>query len=394
MTNLLIKLFIKDKDNIKDKAVRHKYGNLGGFVGIACNMLLFLIKIFAGIASGSIAVTADAFNNLSDMGSSVVTLLGFKIASKSPDKDHPFGHGRMEYMSGFIVSVVIIIVGFELLTDSIDKVFHPETLNVSWVVIAILAVSIIIKFWMGLFNNKVGSIINSAALKATARDSINDAISTSAVLLTTLINFTFSINLDGYIGVLVALFIMYGGFSAAKDMISPLLGAAPDPETVNMIKDTVLKNDYFVGIHDLIIHDYGPGRCFASLHVEVPDSVNIVECHEVIDACEKDVFERLGIVLVIHMDPIATSDSKRNAMDAIVKNIISSIDKSLSYHDLRIVDGEKRVNIIFDVVKPFDVKYTDQELIETIQQKLWEINPAYYCIIEIDRDYTPEKRGE
>ena len=388
MTKLLIKLFIKDSENIKDKNVRRKYGNLGGFVGIFSNLLLFALKLFAGIISGSIAITADAFNNLSDMGSSVLTMLGFKIAAKSPDKDHPFGHGRMEYMSGFIVSVVIIIVGFELFTSSVSKIFNPEAILVNWLTITILIVSIAVKLWQGLFNNNLGKILNSAALKATAKDSINDVVATSAVLLTSVISLIFDINIDGYVGVLVAGFIMYGGFSAAKEMLSPLLGEQPDPELVNEIRSTVLENDEFVGMHDLIVHDYGPGRCFASLHVEVPDTVDIVSCHEQIDACEKMVFEKLGVVLVIHMDPIATKDERRNAIDLIVKDIIYSIDETLSYHDLRIVDGEKRINIIFDVVKPYEIKMTDRELIDLIQDKLWEVDPAYYCVIDIDHEFS------
>lgn len=388
MTKLLIKLFIKDSENIKDKNVRRKYGNLGGFVGIFSNLLLFALKLFAGIISGSIAITADAFNNLSDMGSSVLTMLGFKIAAKSPDKDHPFGHGRMEYMSGFIVSVVIIIVGFELFSSSVSKIFNPEAILVNWLTITILIVSIAVKLWQGLFNNKLGKILNSAALKATAKDSINDVVATSAVLLTSVISLIFDINIDGYVGVLVAGFIMYGGFSAAKEMLSPLLGEQPDPELVNEIRSTVLENDEFVGMHDLIVHDYGPGRCFASLHVEVPDTVDIVSCHEQIDACEKMVFEKLGVVLVIHMDPIATKDERRNAIDLIVKDIICSIDETLSYHDLRIVDGEKRINIIFDVVKPYEIKMTDRELIDLIQDKLWEVDLAFFCVIEIDHEFS------
>ncbi len=388
MTNLIIKLFIKDSDNIKDKGVRHAYGNLGGIVGIICNLILFIIKLTAGLLSGSIAVTADAFNNLSDMGSSIVTLLGFKLASKLPDKDHPFGHGRMEYMSGFIVSVVIIIVGFELLTGSIGKIFLPQAISVDLVTILILIVSILVKFWMGLFNNKLGNIINSAALRATASDSINDVIATSAVLLTSLINMIFDINLDGYIGVLVAGFIMYGGFATAKDMLSPLLGTQPDPEMVSDIKNMVLQNEMFVGMHDLIVHDYGPGRCFASLHVEVPDTIDVVSCHEQIDACEKSVLEKLGVDIVIHMDPIATENERRNAIEAVLRNVIASVNCRLKYHDLRVVDGEKRVNIIFDVVKPCDIKMTDCQMTDLIQKKMWEVCPTFYCVINIDREYS------
>ena len=387
MTKLLIRLFIKNSDNVKDKNVRKNYGNLGGLVGIACNLILFTIKLVAGIISGSIAITADAFNNLSDMGSSVVTLLGFKLASKSPDKDHPFGHGRMEYMSAFIVSVVIIVVGFELLTSSIEKIFNPEDIYVNAVTLVVLVLSILVKFWLGLFNNKLGDIINSTALKATAKDSINDVVATSAVFLTSLISMFFGLNLDGYVGVLVAIFIMYGGFSTAKEMLSPLLGTQPEPELVSEIKSAVLENDAFVGMHDLIIHDYGPGRCFASLHVEVPDTVDVISCHEIIDACEKDVLEKTGVELVIHMDPIATECEKRNAIASVLNEILPLIDNRLHYHDLRIVDGEKRVNIIFDIVKPYEVEMSDREMIDAIQSKLSEIDTTFVCVINIDREY-------
>ncbi|MBQ9846627.1 MAG: cation transporter [Clostridia bacterium] len=387
MTKLLINLFVKNSDDIKDKIVRKSYGNLGGLVGIACNLILFTIKLIAGILSGSIAITADAFNNLSDMGSSVVTLLGFKLASKSPDKDHPFGHGRMEYMSAFIVSVVIIVVGFELLTSSIEKIFNPEDIHVNAVTLVVLIISIIVKFWLGIFNNKLGDIINSSALKATAKDSINDVVATSAVLLTSLISMAFGLNLDGYVGVLVAIFIMYGGFSTAKEMLSPLLGTQPEPELVSEIKSAVLENDAFVGMHDLIVHDYGPGRCFASLHVEVPDTVDVISCHEIIDACEKAVFEKTGVEIVIHMDPIATECEKRNAIASILNEILPLIDSRLHYHDLRIVDGEKRVNIIFDIVKPYEVEMSDREMIDAIQDKLSEIDATFVCVMNIDREY-------
>ncbi|MBQ2815317.1 MAG: cation transporter [Clostridia bacterium] len=387
MTKLLINLFVKNSDDVKDKNVRKSYGNLGGLVGIACNLILFTIKLVAGVLSGSIAITADAFNNLSDMGSSIVTLLGFKLASKSPDKDHPFGHGRMEYMSAFIVSVVIIVVGFELLTSSIEKIFSPEDIYVNTVTVIVLVLSIIVKFWLGIFNNKLGEIINSTALKATAKDSINDVVATSAVLLTSLISMAFGLNLDGYVGVLVAIFIMYGGFSTAKEMLSPLLGTQPEPELVSEIKSAVLENEAFVGMHDLIIHDYGPGRCFASLHVEVPDTVDVISCHETIDACEKDVIEKTGVELVIHMDPIATECEKRNAIAAVLNEILPMIDSRLHYHDLRIVDGEKRVNIIFDIVKPYEVEISDREMIDSIQAKLSEIDSTFVCVINIDREY-------
>ena len=389
MTKLLIKLFIKDSENIKDKNVRRKYGNLGGFVGIFSNLLLFALKLFAGIISGSIAITADAFNNLSDMGSSVLTMLGFKIAAKSPDKDHPFGHGRMEYMSGFIVSVVIIIVGFELFSSSVSKIFNPEAILVNWLTITILIVSIAVKLWQGLFNNKLGKILNSAALKATAKDSINDVVATSAVLLTSVISLIFDINIDGYVGVLVAGFIMYGGFSAAKEMLSPLLGEQPDPELVNEIRSTVLENDEFVGMHDLIVHDYGPGRIFASVHVEMAAERDVLESHDVIDNIEVELAQKLNCMATIHMDPIAVNDEKVTMLRMMVSERMTQLfGEDVSIHDFRVVEGPTHTNVIFDIVVPFGFEHSDTKVSEMVKHNISEIEEIdYRAVIKVEHAY-------
>lgn len=388
MTNLLIRLFVKDSRNTAEQQVRTAYGNLAGFAGIACNVLLFVFKLLAGLLSGSISITADAFNNLADMGSSVVTLLGFKIAAKPADKEHPFGHGRMEYMSGFLVAVAIILVGFELLQSAVGKIFEPATITINTVVIIILAASILVKLWMYFFFKKIARSINSSAIATTAKDSLNDVISTAAVLASTLLFSFTGVNVDGYIGTAVALFILYGGYNAAKEMLDPLLGEAPDPELVAAVRDGVLGYDGFIGIHDMVVHSYGPGRVFVSLHVEVDANSDIVETHEMIDLCEHEVGERLGIELVVHMDPIATDDEHVNELKAMVHDIVVGINSGLNIHDFRVVDGVNRTNLIFDVAVPYGMPMTDSELRTAIQEAVWAVDKRYYCVIDIDNVYT------
>lgn len=388
MTNLLIRLFVKNSGETSDPAVRTAYGNLSGFTGIICNLLLFIIKLLAGLLSGSISITADAFNNLSDMGSSVVTLLGFKIAAKPADKEHPFGHGRMEYMSGFLVAVVIIIVGFELLHSAVDKIIQPAAIVASALTVSILIVSILIKLWMYLFFRKIGNTIRSSAVRTTARDSLNDVIATSTVLITSLLALVFDINIDGYVGSAVAVFIMYGGYSAAKEMLSPLLGEAPDPQLVTDIRDGVMAYDGFVGMHDLVIHNYGPGRMYASLHVEVRADCDVVEMHEIIDHCEHEVGTRLGVELVLHMDPIVTDDQHLNEVKAQVAELVKGINSQLSIHDFRMVSGVNRTNLIFDVAVPYGIGRTDNQLRGDIQQAVWTLDKHYFCVINFDNVFV------
>ncbi len=392
MTELLAKLFIKDSENIKDNTVRKAYGTLGGIVGIICNLILCIIKITVGVISGSISIMADGLNNLSDMGSSLVTIIGFKLAGKPADRDHPFGHGRMEYMSAFIVAVFILIVGIDLMESSATAFFNGEktpTYNI-WAVI-VLVVSVLIKFWMFLFNNKLGKKISSDVLKATAKDSLNDALATTAILISvavsTFINLPF--NLDALMGILVSLFILWAGISSARDTINEILGKPPEKELIDNLENTILSFKEFVGIHDLIVHNYGPGRQFASVHVEVPQNIDVVKCHEQIDLCEKLVGEQLDLSLVIHMDPIdinneAITDTRQKMSEAI-----KVIDEKLTLHDFRMTPlSEKRTNLIFDVVVPSNVKLSEKELSEKIINLAKLINPIFECVITFDSDFS------
>ena len=391
MTHILLKIFIKG--DLGDKGVREKCGTLGGIVGIVCNLVLFGIKLLAGLLSGSVSIIADAFNNLSDMGSSVVTMLGFKIASKPADPEHPFGHGRMEYMSASFVSVLIIIVGFELLTESFGKLKHPEIPETGILTIAILIISILIKLWMAIFNRRLGGIIDSAALKATSADSLNDCISTGAVLLVSLVclfakNFSAVKYLDPLAGILVALFILYSGIKSLKETLDPLIGLAPDPKTVASIRDVVFANPDFLGIHDMIIHNYGPGRSFVSLHVEVSSNIDILVCHEEIDRCERNIKEATGIEAVIHMDPIVTDDETANSAKKILSKKIKELDERMTMHDFRMVKGEKQTNLIFDICVASDCKLSHEQIRSSISAIAANIDPTYRCVITIDNDFS------
>ena len=354
MSTLLIKLFVKNHDDVKDKIVRGAYGTLGSLVGIACNLLLSVIKITVGFISGSISIAADGLNNLSDIGSSLVTMIGFKLAGKPADSDHPFGHGRMEHMSAFIVAILIILVGFELFKSSIDTLTNGgESPEYSLIAIIILIVSILIKLWLFAFNRKLGKIIDSEALLATAQDSLNDTVATAVILISVIISMivTLPFNLDAILGIALSVFIVYSGIMSAKETINQILGGPPEKEIVEEIEKTVLSFNEFIGIHDLIVHNYGPGRQFASVHVEVPYTSDIVKCHEQIDLCEKLVQEKLDICLVIHMDPIDTENQE--VIDTRIKlsDAIKVIDDRLTIHDFRMTPfSDKQTNLIFDVV--------------------------------------------
>lgn len=387
MTKILLKLFIKDYNDTANPRVRRKYVNLGSAVGVLCNIILFLIKLTIGLLAGSVSIMADAFNNLTDIGSSVVTLIGFRMSEKPADKEHPFGHGRFEYMSAMFVAIIILLVGFELFKSSINKIINPTELNIEIYTIVLLLISVIIKLWMFLFNKKLGKSINSTSLVATAQDSINDSIATSAVLISIVICSIFGINIDPYIGLLVAAFICYSGIITIKETLDPLLGMPPEKETIDSIVSIVLKNESFVGIHDLIVHNYGPGRSFASLHVEVPADADIVACHEVIDACEKELHNTLGIEVVIHMDPIATNDENTKKIKESIKKAVLEYDSLLSIHDFRMVDGAEKINLIFDVVVPNEVKKQDSDIKEEINKICKKLDSRYRAVITIDRDY-------
>ena len=386
MTKLLISLFVKNSGNVTDAKVRSAYGTLGGMVGIICNLLLFAGKFFAGIITGAISITADAFNNLSDAASSIITLIGFYIAGKPADEDHPFGHGRMEYVSGLIVSLAILLMGFELLKSSIEKIIHPENITFQIISVVILIVSILVKFWMAVFNKSIGNRIQSEAMNATATDSLNDCISTAAVLGGMLIFYFLGYNLDGVIGVLVACFVLWGGYGAIKDTLNPLLGELPDPQLVDNIEDMVMRHDMVIGVHDMIVHDYGPGRRIVSLHAEVPYTVDIMEAHDMIDHIEMRLMQEYQCEATIHMDPVVTDDEETTKTKEKIQTLIDQYDKSLSIHDFRMVTGKTHSNVIFDLVVPYGKKYDVKKILKDIRQKIREEMPGqYFAVIKVDR---------
>lgn len=388
MVSLLSRIFIKDYNNYDDTSVRRKYGMLSSIVGIFLNILLFTFKYFAGILSGSVAITADAFNNLSDAGSSIITLAGFKFTGRNADSEHPFGHGRGEYISGFIVSIVIILMGFELFTSSASKILHPEKVDTSIMAFAVLVISIVVKLYMAFYNTRIGRKINSSAMKATATDSLSDSVATSVVFLSMLVMKYTGYNIDGYAGALVAIFILFAGYSAAKDTISPLLGTKPSKEIVDAIDGIIMSHDGILGVHDLIVHDYGPGRMIVSLHAEVPGNRNIYELHDLIDHIENDLDERFNCECVIHMDPVDVEDKRIIAMKTGIEKILHSIDDGLSIHDLRIVPCKDYDNIIFDMIVP--PKYHNKDVIikEQVCKEIEEKYPSYKAVIKIDKSYV------
>lgn len=392
MTSLLIKLFVKNSDNPTSEKVRARYANLGSFVGIFANLLLSVLKITIGLITASLSIVADGLNNLSDMGSSIITVIGFKLADKPADRDHPFGHGRMEYISAFVISFLILLVGFELFKNSIAELISGNSApEYSYISIAVLVLSIAVKLWMFLFNRKIGKTIDSSALVATSKDSLNDCVATGAILIAALLTKIVHIpfNIDAVMSTGVALFILWSGFCSVKETVDEILGGPPSPELIKAISDTVMSFEQFDGIHDLIVHNYGPGRQFASVHVEVPQNTDIVACHERIDLCEKLVFEKLGVNLVIHMDPIDTDNATVNDTKQKMIDLLKSIDGRLNLHDFRMTpSASTRTNLIFDVVVPSQFEYTVDELNEIICQKAREINETYVCVITFDSDFT------
>ena len=384
----LVRLFIKDCDNVTDPAVRERYGILSGAVGIVLNLLLSAGKLFAGLMTGSISITADAFNNLSDAGSSVVTLVGFKLAGQKADDGHPFGHGRMEYLAGLLVSLMILLVGVELGRSSIGKILRPEAVDFSLVSTGILAASILVKLWMGQFNRGLGRKIGSAAMAATAADSLSDAVATAAVLAGTLVNRFAHVNIDGWVGLAVAVFILRSGWGAAKDTINPLLGESPDQELVKQLRDLVLSHPQVVGMHDLIIHDYGPGRRLCSFHAEVPQDADILDAHDAIDHIEREIKEKFGIETTVHMDPIATADEKVNQLRRQVADLARVVEPEMTIHDFRVVRGPTHTNVIFDAVVPHKCRLTDEEVLQRLRRAVSALDPAYQAVIQIDRAYV------
>lgn len=388
MITLLSRWFIRDRDHVTDPAVRRAYGQLCGLTGIGLNVLLFIGKFLAGTISGSIAITADAFNNLSDAGSSVITLLGFRLAGRKPDPEHPFGHGRIEYISGLIVSGLILLMGAELAKTSFDKILHPAAVDFSVIAMVILAVSILVKLYMSLYNRQIGKKINSAAMAATAADSISDAISTSAVLAAMLVAKFSGLMIDGYVGMIVAVLILISGVKAAKETIAPLLGQAPEAEFVQQIERIVMSHPPICGIHDLVVHDYGPGRVMISLHAEVPAGGDILELHDVIDNAEIALRRELNCEAVIHMDPIVTDDGITSELRAKVSELVKTIDERITIHDFRIVPGNTHTNLIFDAVVPFDIGISAQEVSERISRLVSEMDSNYFAVVLVEHSYV------
>ena len=388
MITFLASLFIKDSKNYKEPSVRQAYGVLSGAVGIGLNILLFLGKWLAGTISGSIAITADAFNNLSDAGSSIITLIGFRISGQEPDPEHPFGHGRMEYISGLLVSVAILVMGFELIWSSIGKLRKPEPIESSAIVFIILIASILVKLYMFFYNHSLSKKLESAAMKATSVDSLSDTVATTLVLIATLISKYTGLLLDGWFGILVGLFILYTGGSTLKETIDLLLGQPPKQEFIDEIKEIVLGHSLVHGVHDLIVHDYGPGRVMISLHAEVDVNGDIQDIHEQIDHIEHELQEKLHCSATIHMDPIVTDDKEVLAMKAKVEEMVHFLDKSFSMHDFRMVKGPTRTNLIFDVEVPRKTSYTDNEIVNWLKERIHELpGSKYFAVIQIDHEY-------
>lgn len=387
MIRFLARHCIRDYENVTNAAVRRAYGVLCGLVGIAINLLLFAGKLAAGLVSGSIAIMADAFNNLSDAGSSVVTLLGFKLAAQKPDKHHPFGHGRLEYISGLVVSLAILLMGVELLRSSVGKILHPEAVVFSPLVAAILLLSIGAKLYMAAYNRAVGKKICSAAMSATAADSLSDSMATGAVLLSTLAGHVWDLRIDGWCGVVVSLFIFWAGINAAKETISPLLGQPPSPEFVREVQDQVLTHQEITGIHDLIVHDYGPGRCIISLHAEVPADGDLVSLHDVVDTAERELQSSLGCLATIHMDPVVKNDGLTAETKERVAKMVKLIDPSLSIHDFRMVPGPTHTNLIFDALVPFDCKLDREDIRRRIETGVEALDKRFCAVVEIEDGY-------
>ncbi len=388
MVTILINLLIQNKEDVKNPKVRQQYGMICGLVGIALNILLFVGKFLAGAISHSISITADAFNNLSDAGSSCVTLVGFKMAGAKPDVGHPFGHGRIEYIAGLIVSGAILLMAVELVRTSIDKVLHPQPVEFKALTAVVLLVSILVKVYMAYYNYRIGKKLGSAAMRATATDSLSDTCATTVVLASAIIGEAFHIQIDGYCGILVGLFIFYAGVSAAKETLDPLLGQAPEETLVRQIEEIVLSHEEICGIHDLLVHDYGPGRLMISLHAEVPAEGDILELHDVIDNTEVELRRKLNCDAVIHMDPVVTEDKHILYLKENIEEIIKKIDPVISMHDFRVVAGPTHTNLIFDIVVPYDYRISDEGLVGQIQEcAAKKLGEGHFVVVQVDKAY-------
>lgn len=389
MTDLIVKTFIKDHKNINDSKVRARYGILSGCVGIALNVVLCLMKFFVGSLTGSIAITADAVNNLSDAGSSAVTVFGFKMAGKPADRDHPFGHGRIEYITAMIVSFIILFMGIELAIQSVEKIRSPENVQFSLIGAVIIAVSILGKLWLAFFNKSLGRKIHSPAMTAVVADSISDIAATSITLIALILsNFFPNLHVDGWLGIVVACFVLKAGLDIFRDTLSTLIGKSPSKELVEALKKKILSYDHVSGIHDLIVHSYGPGRDFATVHVEMPSDLNVMVGHNIIDDIENDVKKEMGIDLTIHYDPIEVNNERVTELKEITENVVRKVNPELSIHDFRIVDGPMHTNLIFDVVIPYGFKESPKEIISEISSQISEINSSYFTVIKAEHSFV------
>ena len=388
MRNLLIRTFIKDYQNVKEQHVRESYGKLAGAVGICTNLFLCISKILIGLISNSIAIIADGINNLADTSSSVITLIGFRLASKPEDEEHPYGHARIEYLTGTIVSIFIIVIGIKLFATSFQKILHPDPLQFSYVTVAILLLAIGVKVWQAFFNIRIGDLIHSSTIKATGMDSRNDVIATSAVLISLIAGKLTHLQLDGYMGALVSLFIIYSGVQLIKETSSPLLGKAPDPELVSEIESRICSHKGVLGIHDLVVHDYGPGRIFASVHVEVDAHGDLIESHEMIDNIERIISKDLKIQLVVHMDPLETEDPLTNELQEKINIILTNVDGVVGFHDLRVVAGYNHINVIFDIVLSPESNVKQSDVQKLVEEQLVGYDRQLYIVITFDKSYV------
>lgn len=384
---IIFKLFIKDKDNTENIKVRNDYGKLSGTAGICLNVCLFIIKLIAGMITTSISVMADAFNNLSDAGASIITLIGFKMAEKPADEDHPFGHGRIEYISSMFVSLAILLMGYELLKAAIGKIMNPQAVGFDVTSFVILLAAIIVKLWMFFFNRKIAEKISSAVVMATAKDSLSDCIATAGVLVGLLVSQLFNINIDGYIGLVIALFVLYTGFTTIRESTEPLLGTPPDKEFVKNIEETITSHEEALGIHDLIVHNYGPSKNIISVHVEVDSSSDLNVIHDKIDLMERELSVKYDCIATIHMDPVAVNDEQVNNLKEIAEKTVKEIDEKITIHDFRIVAGPTHTNLIFDAVLPYGFGMTNSQFKELANKKINEYDSSLFAVIDIDQAY-------
>lgn len=388
MTKLLFRLFIREGNDGAETASRAEYGRLAGLVGIACNVLLFALKFLIGTLSASVSITADALNNLSDASSSIISLLGFKLGSRPADEEHPYGHARYEYLAGLTVAVMIMVIGVELFKSSFQKIIHPAEVEFGPAIVVVLVLSILVKLWMAQFNRTVGKKINSQTLLATAADSRNDVITTAAVLVASVISAVAGVELDGFMGVAVSVFILYSGFGIIRDTLDPLLGKAPEPEVVEEIRNRIMEYPGVLGTHDLMVHDYGPGRQFASVHVEVAAEEDILKSHDIVDNIERDFHKSMNLHLVVHMDPIVTGDERVGDMRSWLSEHVPLIHPKLTVHDLRIVPGDTHTNLIFDCVIPHELNGKEAEVKRRIAELVSKEFPQYFCVISIDHSFS------